>query len=160
MQNKQTGLALIVIVLIVVGVLIIGGGTYYFLDLNKKTPLPGYLQKPIPSPTTSPQSAFEKILTPNQIISDLQKAALEGDVDKMVENFHISIQDSYRTAFNDAKLVGTLDQITMLLQTAQLIKEGNNYAQFMIYKIENGKKISSFINMIKDVTGTWKIKSL
>lgn len=98
--------------------------------------------------------------TPQEVMKALQKAALEENIDKMVENFHSSIKNAYRDAFLQAKDAGDLNEITELFQTAELVQEGNNSAQFRIYMIENDKKIASFINLIKDLDGKWEIKSL
>ena len=111
---------------------------------------------------TYPQTlkVLVKIVTPQTIMSDFQKAALEDNVDMMVESFHPSIKDTYRDAFNQAKTTGLLDELVNMLQTAQLVYEKEDYAKFSVYIIENDRKIVSYIYMVKDINGTWVIKSL
>lgn len=98
--------------------------------------------------------------TPQTIMSDLQKIAIEEDVEKMVVNFHPAIKDGYKSDFNYAKSVGLLDEIAEMLQTAQSVYIKENYAKFSVFIYENGKKIVFYIYLIKDTDGNWKIYSM
>lgn len=100
------------------------------------------------------------INSPQKIMSDFKDALEVGDIDKMVKDFHSSIQEDYRKAFISAKNEGGLLEIFQDFRTLEEVYVKDNLAKYKIRVNENGEIFTYYIYLIKDRAGNWKIYSM